>query len=156
MITVNANGYLVEEGTILNNPSLDSLLASLPGFALLTSSMKLGALNSALIPDSLGVWPGQPNYVTTYDVYFAAISLIGFLQAQPVIRQSSSEGTSVSVDAPNWSGLVSWYRSMSQIAQLSGQTVLGVITIPEVPHVIHTDMRGRSGDTNDNVDTDLG
>ena len=135
---------------------LTALLANLPGAALLTAQMKLDALAGSLIPDSLGVWPGQPTYVPTYDAYYAAISLIGFLQAQPVIRQSSSEGTSVSVDAPNWSGLVSWYRSLSPIAQLTNQTVLGVITIPDVPHVIHTDMRGRSGDSNDNVDTDLG
>jgi len=133
---------------------LTTLVANLPNSNLLTSQMKLDALAGARIPDSFGVWPDQPGYEATYDTYFAAISLIGFLQAQPVVRQSSSEGTSVAVDAPNWAGLMAWYRSMSPIAQLTGSDVLRIVQIPGVSHVHRTDM-SEVTNGNDNVDTDL-
>lgn len=133
---------------------LNALLSPLPGFELLSDAMKVSALNLALVPDGLNVWPGQPGYQTTYDVYWAAISLLGFLQAQPVVRQSSSEGTSVAVDAPSWGGLIAFYRSMSRIAQATGSDTLGVITIPQGPHVERTDMSGRWG-TDGDLDTDV-
>lgn len=134
---------------------LNALLVNLPGYGLLTPNMKQHALDGALIPDADGVWPGTaPWYVSTYDVYFAAISLIGFLQAQPVVRQSSSEGTSVAVDAPNWGGLLAWYRSMSPICQAQGSDVLTAVPIPDSPHIRRTDMSG--GDRYGDVDTDLG
>lgn len=135
---------------------LTDLLANLPGAALLTPAMKQAALDGALVPDARNVWPGQDEYVNTYDVYFAALGLIGFLQAQPVVRQSSSEGTSVAVDAPNWAGLTAWYRSMSKIAQVGGNGVLRVVPIPEGPHVRRVDMGSGGGDGYDDVDTDLG
>jgi len=134
---------------------LNALLFNLPGYGLLTPDMKQKALDGALVPDVNGVWPGQAGYINTYDEYWAATSLIGFLQAQPVVRQTSSEGTSVAVDAPNWSGLVAYYQSMSRIAQATGNGLLNVLPIPDGPHVYHTDMSGRWGD-DDNVDTDLG
>jgi len=133
---------------------LSALLVSLPNYSLLNDLMKNNALAGALIPDVNSVWPGETDYVPTYDIYFAAISLIGFLQAQPVVRQSSSEGTSVAVDAPNWSGLLAWYRSMSPICRATGGSLLSVLTIPGGPHVVRTDMR-EAGDDYDNVDTDL-
>lgn len=133
---------------------LTALVVNLPNASLLNDSMKNGALANALIPDALGVWPGQPGYTATYDVYWAAIGIISFLQAQPVVRQSSSEGTSVSVDAPNWAGLIAWYRSMSLVAGATKETVLGTVAIPSTHHVYRTDMTGRF-DGNDNVDTDL-
>lgn len=133
---------------------LTALLVNLPNYSLLTTQMMNDALLGARIPDSFNVWPGQPGYEATYDVYFAAVSLVGFLQAQPVVRQSSSEGTSVAVDAPNWAGLLAWYRSMSPISQASGGDVLRAIRIPGGPHVVHTNMH-EVGDGNDNVDTDL-
>ena len=133
---------------------LNALLASLPGYALLTPSMKNAALLGAMIPDSSGVWPGQEGYVQTFDIYFAALNLLGFLMAQPVIRQSSSEGTSVAVDAPDWSGLIFFYRGQSPIVRAQGNTILGVVTLPDSPHVVPTDMSGRWGGYGD-VDTDL-
>lgn len=133
---------------------LNALLANLPNASLITDPMKTAALNAARVPDALGVWPGQSEYVDTFDVYFAALTLLGFLQAQPVVRQTSSEGTSVAVDAPNWSALASFYRSMSQIAAVNGNDVLQMVIIPDVPHVQKTNMRmGAYG--YDNVDTDL-
>lgn len=133
---------------------LNALLISLPGYGLLTPNMKQNALNGALLPDAAGVWPGQPNYVNTYDVYYAAMSLIGFLQAQPVVRQASSEGTSTAVDAPQWGGLLAWYRSMSPICQAAGVGVLNSVPVPQGPHVRRTDMSGRWDGYGD-VDTDL-
>lgn len=134
---------------------LTALVLNLPNSALLTTQMKQDALNGALVPDAFNVWPAEAGYETTYDVYYAAVGLIGFLQAQPVVRQSSSEGTSVAVDAPNWAGLVAWYRSMSRVAQATRADVLGTIAIPGGPHVYRTDMSGGSNGY-DNVDTDLG
>lgn len=134
---------------------LNALLVSLPGYALLTDNMKQRALEGAVVPDAAGVWPGQDFYVPTYDVYYAAISLIGFLQAQPVVRQSSSEGTSVAVDAPNWTGLVAWYSSMSLICSSQPGGLLNPVAIPDGPHVVRRDMSGR-GDGYGDVDTDLG
>lgn len=135
---------------------LNALLFNLPGYGLLTPQQKTDALAGALIPDAAGVWPGNPGYVTTQDAYFAAVSLIGFLMAQPVVRQSSSEGTSVAVDAPNWGALLAYYRSMSPICRVTGNGVLQKVLIPEGSHVRRVPMEGVRGDGYDNVDTDLG
>lgn len=135
---------------------LDGLLASLPGFDLLTAEMKQRALDSALIPDGLGVWPAQPGYQPTYDVYWAAMSLVGYLSAQPVVRQTSSEGTSVAVDAPKWAGLLAYFRGASPIAGASSQDILRIVPIPGAPHVRRTDMSGYGGDGYGDVNTDLG
>lgn len=134
---------------------LNNLLANMPGSDLVTDPIRDAALRQALIPDTAGVWPGKPDYVPTYDVYFAAANIVGFLQAQPVIRSSSSEGTSVAVDAPNWTGLLAWLRTMSPIMQASGQQVLRPISIPFQPISQPVNMQDggyRYGD----VDTDLG
>lgn len=119
---------------------LTALVNSLPGADLLTDKMKTDALAAALIPDSFGTWPGQTGYVNTHDVYFAAVQLVQFLRAQPFVRQTSSEGTSVAVDAPDWESLVSYYLSMSPIAQISSTGILTMVPIPEVPHVKRVPM----------------
>lgn len=133
---------------------LEALLANLPGYELITPLMKQRALNGSLIPDGAGVWPGQPLYVTTYDPYYAAVTLIAFLQAQPVVRQVSSEGSSLAVDAPQWSGIIQSYSSLSFI--LSRQnSLLTPIAIPMDSHVVKLNMEGgdlRYGD----IDTDAG
>ncbi len=134
---------------------LEALLAGLPGYALISDGMKESALAIALVPDENGVWPGEPGYIPTYDVYFAALSIVPFLAAQPVVRSSSSEGTSVAIDATNWSQLASYYKSMSPILQVSGSNPLTKVLIPDGPHVHAVDMSWRVGDY-DNVDTDLG
>ena len=134
---------------------LEALLAGLPNASLITDGMKQSALNGAQIPDGNGVWPGQAGYMATYDVYYAALTLLGFLQAQPVVRQSSSEGTSVAVDAPNWAGLTAYYRGMSPISQATGSGILSKVLIPDAPHVRRTNMSGHGGAYVD-VDTDLG
>lgn len=136
---------------------LSALLVSLPNYSLITTQMKNDALAGALIPDSALVWPGNVGYVSTYDTYFAAISLVGFLMAQPVIRQSSSEGTSVAVDAPSWGALLDYYRSMSPIYQATNSSVLSILPIPDGPHIVRVPMTDAAGRYQgyDNVDTDL-
>jgi hypothetical protein len=148
-------GYLVPDTTPAPaTPDLDDLLSNLPGFSLLSPGMKNAALAGAQIPDENSVWPGQTGYIPTYDTYFAALNLMGFLMAQPVVRQTSSEGTSVAVDAPNWGALSAYYRGMSVIVQATGNGILQMVTIPDVPHVQRTNMRMEAYG-NDNVDTDL-
>ncbi|AVR56095.1 hypothetical protein PBI_BEEBEE8_10 [Microbacterium phage BeeBee8] len=132
---------------------LNALLQNLPGFTLLTETQKQAALTGAQVPDSFGIWPGEEGYEVTYDVYFAALTLLGFLMAQPVVRQTSSEGTSIAVDAPDWRALATYYRSQSVICNATGNGILQRVTIPDVPHVRKTDMRGDQHGYGD-VDTD--
>ena len=133
---------------------LDAIMSSLPGYDILTNDMKQRALDGALMPDAAGVWPGGAGYVDTHDVYYAAASLIGFLQAQPAVRQTSSEGTSVTVEPMDWGALVQWYRSMSPICRAQGGAILVQVPIPGARHVRRTDMSGRWDDYG-NADTDL-
>lgn len=134
---------------------LEGLLSPLPGYGVLTPQMKQRALDTALIPDGLGVWPGHEGYQATYDIYWAAISLSGYMMAQPFVKQSGSEGTSVSVDRPDWSSILGYFRSQSVIAQASQSgPILNEVPIPGGPHVVPTDMSGRWGGYGD-VDTDL-
>lgn len=134
--------------------NLNALLQSLPNYSLLTDDMKQRALNTSMIPDGAGIWPGQPGYQDTYDVYWAATGLIGFLMAQPVVRQHSSEGTSIAVDAPNWTALLAYYKSQSVIAGATkGGPVLVPLEIPGFNHVKRVNMND-GGDLSVNVDTD--
>lgn len=134
---------------------LTALLAGLPGADLVTPAMKTVALQHSRIPDDEGRWPGQDGYVDTYDVYYAALSLLGFMQARPAVTSASSESTSVSTTPADWSALAAFYRSMSRICQAMGSDVLNLVDIPQGPHVKRTDMSGRFDGYGD-VDTDLG
>lgn len=163
-LEVNSDGYVVstEQPTVSNEwmTALEELLQGLPNVSLLTPLMKTTALLQSQVPDSMLVWPGEDGYVPTYDIYFAAINLIGFLRAQPVVRQTSSEGTSVAVDAPNWGALIEYYRSLSTIVAASGNRVLQSVAIPRPPsHVKKTDMSGYDSTGRmthyANVDTDV-
>jgi hypothetical protein len=133
---------------------LEALLQSLPNYALITSDMKQAALNSSLIPDSAGVWPGGVGYELTYDVYHAAGLLLPFLMAQPTVTSASSEGTSISTTPMDWSALKESYRLLSPIAKAVGLGVLNVVDIPENSHVVRVPMRDGGGYYGD-VDTDV-
>lgn len=119
---------------------LTGLLANLPNADMLSEKQKQDALAGALVPDGLGVWPGKPGYQETFDIYWAALSLLGFLAAQPIVTASASEGTSVTVSAPSWGGLAAYYRNLSPIARASTGAVLRSIPIPATPHVTRVDM----------------
>lgn len=133
---------------------LNALLSSLPGYSILTDGMKNAALAGALVPDVNGVWPGQPDYINTYDIYYAAYNLIGFLKAQPVVTGSSSEGTSVTVQAPDWGALLAYYKGQSQVLGYA-RDVLTPVPIPDLPHVSRVNMRGE-GSYGAGIDTSLG
>lgn len=136
---------------------LNELLAGLPNATLISTNMKNAALAGALIPDEDSVWPGStdPVYVPTYDVYYAALTLLGWLRAQPVVRQTSSEGTSIAVDKPDWSAISTYYQSMSVIFQATSSGVLNKVLIPDGPHVRRTNMNVPGVKYGD-VDTDVG
>lgn len=134
---------------------LTALIAGLPGADLVTPAMKTAALQHSRIPDAEGRWPGQPGYVDTYDVYYAALSLLGFMQARPAVTSASSEGTSVSTTPTDWKALAAFFRSLSVICSAGGPDVLQPVDIPQGPHVYRTDMSGR-GPYYGDVDTDLG
>lgn len=134
---------------------LNKLLEGLAGYAMLTPAMKQAALNRSLIPDTFGVWPGRPGYLPTYDIYFAALMVIPLLAAQPVVTSASSEGTSASVRATDWGQLAASYRGLSTIVQATGNGVLNILPIPDVPHVRRVPMNDRGGYYGD-VDTDIG
>lgn len=132
---------------------LETLLVGLPGYSNLSAGQKQAALNGSLIPDADGHWPAHQDYTPTYDVYFAAYSLVGFLRAFPFVTSASSEGTSVAVQAPDWDRLLSYYRGQSII--MSGSDVIQVVNLPGDSHVYPTDMSGRYSSYGD-TDTDLG
>ena len=124
---------------------LTGLLAGLPGADLLTPKMLQDALTQSLIPDTTGVWPGEDGYTHTYDVYFAAFLLVGYLAGKPMVTQSTSEGTSVTVTRYDWGTVAAYFRSMSKIA--STPVVLRETPIPGGPHVDRVWMGGGDVDT---------
>ena len=153
-VEINPDGVIVNIDSVAVD-SLNELLSSLPGYADLTESMKSAALAGALVPDAWGVWPGEEGYTTTYDNYFAALSLVNFLKARPQVTNASSEGTGVSVTPPDWKALSDYYRSQSQILRASGPQVLTSVSIPDTAYLERTDMTGR-GTHYGNIDTDIG
>ena len=134
---------------------LNQLLSGLPGFASLSDPAKQRALDLSLIPDDNGVWPGKPGYEQTYDVYYAALNLVGFMQAIPQVTSAGSEGTNVSTTKPDWASFSRYLRSMSPIINQTGNSVLTPVDIPYGPHVVKVPMNDRSGYFGD-VDSDIG
>lgn len=134
---------------------LNELLQALPGYTLISDTMRESAMGSALVPDSEGRWPGSSGYEETYDLFFAALALVPFLQAQPAVTSAGSEGTSVTATAFDWQALIRFYRLQSQIYLGAGQTILQVLPIPDPPHVVRVPMNDRGGYYGD-VDTDIG
>ena len=134
---------------------LNKLLSALPGYSMLNDSMKTAAMLSARIPDSAGRWPADALYEPTYDLYFASLSLLPFLQAQPQVTSAGSEGTSVTATQFNWGSIRDFYRGLSPIYQDGGNAVLKVLPIPDPPHVVRVPMRNVGGYYGD-VDTDIG
>lgn len=134
---------------------LNKVIETLPGYNMLTDSMKTMALNGAMVPDVEGRWPGQDNYEPTYDVYFAALALVPFLQAQPAVTHAGSEGTSVTATPMDWGAIKAFYQGLSPIISGTGSDVLTSVPIPGASHVRRVAMNDRGGYYGD-VDTDLG
>lgn len=133
---------------------LKKLMWNLPGRGLIDELQYQLALDHALIPDSEGRWPGQPGYVPTHDVAFAAYQLVGFLAAQPQVTNGQSEGTSVTTTPPDWQALLRYLAGLSII--LGHQDVLRMIPLPPDRYLRRTDMSGRGDYNYGDVDTDIG
>ena len=91
-------------------------------------------LDASLIPDPEGLWPGQPGYVTTYDLYWAAAEALTLRAARAAssetVTKVASEGSSFDVQAPNWVALTHHYRMRSQIgAQIGYGQTLGTVEL---------------------------
>ena len=91
-------------------------------------------LDASLIPDPEGLWPGQPGYITTYDLYWAAAEALTLRAARAAssetVTKVASEGTSFDVQAPNWAALTHHYRMRSQIgAQIGYGQTLGTVEL---------------------------
>ena len=96
------------------------------------------ALDSALVPDSNGVWPGQPGYQPTYDLYWAAAetstlrAMRAAMSATQTVTKVTSEGSTFEVEqsAPDWAALGRRWRAMSQIGREIGLgDSLGVVEV---------------------------
>ena len=96
------------------------------------------ALAASLIPDAAGVWPGQPGYQPTYDLYWAAAetstlrAMRAAMSATQTVTKVTSEGSTFEVEqsAPDWAALGRRWRAMSQIGReigLGGS--LGVVEV---------------------------
>ncbi len=111
--------------------TLDSLLATYPGYDKISAQVKDEALTRSAIPDSGGTPPGVEGWQPTYDYAYAAILLIPALQAQPHATTVASEGTTVSTTAPDWEALRAFLASMSPICRQQAQGVFTVWHIPQ-------------------------
>lgn len=121
---------------------LKEILASIPGSNLVSDAMLTKALQQARIPDKDGRMPGDVAYIPTYDAYYAAASLVGFLRAQPAVTSAGSEGTNVSTTPYDWDSLLSWLYSMSPIKAASQSDVFTVIPIPSTHRKYRKCMEG--------------
>lgn len=91
-------------------------------------------LDASLIPDPEGLWPGQPGYITTYDLQWAAAEAMMLRSVRAAssetVTKVASEGSSFDVQAPNWGALAHHYRMRSQIgAQIGYGQTLGTVEL---------------------------
>lgn len=96
------------------------------------------ALAASLIPDAAGVWPGQPGYQPTYDLYWAAAEtcllrvMRAAMSATQTVTKVTSEGSTFEVEqsTPDWTALARKWRAMSQIGRETGfGDSLGVVEV---------------------------
>lgn len=123
-------------------PTLDDVLALIPGGDVVSQAMRESALAKSLIPDSSGHLPGERGYTPTHDVFYAALTLLGVVRAQPAVTTASSESTSISATTPNWPSLEGWLRSQSVICR--NQDALTVIPITYDDYITRAYMGGES------------
>lgn len=121
-------------------PTLDDVLALIPGGDVVSQAVKESALAKSLIPDSNGHLPGEQGYATTYDAFYAALTLLGVVRAQPAVTTASSESTSISATTPDWPSLEAWLRSQSVVCR--SQDVLTSIPITYDGYITRAYMGG--------------
>lgn len=106
---------------------LDQMVTMTASPALSVEDMQ-AALAASLIPDAAGVWPGQPGYQPTYDLYWAAAetcllrAMRAAMSATQTVTKVTSEGSTFEVEqsAPDWAALGRRWRAMSQIGREIG------------------------------------
>lgn len=124
-------------------------LAEMFGAATIPDAILAQALQQSLTWDAVGLAPGQPGYVETYDLQWAAAeacTLMALTEAaapsQAQVKTFTSEGTTVTVEsgAPvDWWHLAHLWRCRSKLGQLVEYgTTLGHIDIPVPPVYIPT------------------
>lgn len=123
-------------------PTLDDVLALIHGGDVVSQAMRESALAKSLIPDSSGHLPGERGYTPTHDVFYAALTLLGVVRAQPAVTTASSESTSISSTPPDWTSLEGWLRSQSVICR--NQDALTVIPITYDDYITKVYMEGES------------
>lgn len=121
---------------------LDIILGQVQGYDAVPNELKAHALEGSLIPDENGVWPSKVGYIPTYDHYYAAMNLVGYLRSQPQVTSTGSEGTNVTVSPTNWDSLLIWLKSKSSIVRVSGDSVITPVSIQLGPHVVKQNMQG--------------
>lgn len=99
------------------------------------------ALAASLIPDAAGVWPGQPGYQPTYDLYWAAAetgvlrAMRAAMSATETVTRVTSEGTTFDVQpapATDWAALERSWRARSRIGRELGLgDSLGVVEVAQ-------------------------
>lgn len=99
------------------------------------------ALAASLIPDAAGVWPGQPGYQPTYDIYWAAAetsalrAMRAAMSATETVTRVTSEGTTFDVQpapATDWAALERSWRARSRIGRELGLgDSLGVVEVAQ-------------------------
>lgn len=123
-------------------PTLDDVLALIPGGDVVSQAMRESALAKSLIPDSSGHLPGEQGYTPTHDAFYAALTLLGVVRAQPAVTTASSESTSISTTTPDWPSLEAWLRSQSVICR--SQDTLTTIPITYADYTTKVYMEGES------------
>lgn len=129
---------------------LDKLIDGLPNADRISKEARQQMLDASLIPDADGRRPGEANYVTTYDVAYAAWRLVDMLQGFPVTTSAGSEGTSVTMTAPNWAALKTSFAAMSPILKCQ-LDVIRIVALPPDPYIKRVPMFGGNDDINTTV-----
>ena len=116
-------------------------LAAMLGAATIPDATLTAALQQSLTWDAAGLSPGQPGYVESYDLHWAAAEVCTLQamadMAAPTpeqVKSFTSEGTTIQVDggmSPDWWRLAHLWRLRSPMARLAGYgSTLNVIDVP--------------------------
>ena len=104
----------------------------------LTDEDLQAALDASQIPDAADVWPGQPDYVVTYDLAWAAAEALTMRawraaqQPTEALNRVQSEGSSfeISTASPDWLAQARFWRARSRIGRETGYgETLGLVEV---------------------------
>lgn len=145
----NQNGEELSSQT----QSVDELLSMVPGYSSVPEGIKIHAVSSSLIPDAEGNFPGDSDYVSTHDQFYAALQLVAILSSMPAVTTTSSEGTSVTATKMDWENMRRWLKSQSLIYSMN-DSVFGIVDVTGYHDITRTNMSGKRYRYGD-IDTDI-